>query len=540
MTRIGRRQLNAVLGNAAVLVLLAALAAVLLGWQRAPLEWRDPGPARLLGAAGVVLAYAAFCLLLQRRRAARAPAATEAVGDAVLVVFASQTGTAEDLAQRTAVALEQAGLTARLIALDRLHAPLLQQARCALFVLSTYGEGDPPDMAAGFARRLLSQALPLVQLRYGVLALGDSAYTHFCGFGRRVDAWLRQQGAQALFDRIDVDNVDAGALRHWQHQLGVLAGSSDQPDWSPPRYARWRLQQRRELNPDSLGGACFLLSLQPADGEPMDWDAGDVAEIGPRHAPAAVHALLDRLGLDGDRLLAGGETQAEFLARHHWPDAAPVSAAASALDAWLAALTPLPHREYSIASIPADGRLDLLVRQWRREDGSYGVGSGWLTLHAEPGARIDLRLRRNRQFHLPPQPCPLILIGNGTGIAGLRALLRARAAAGQQRNWLLFGERQRARDFFFADEIHAWQRSGLLERVDLAFSRDQAERIYVQQRVGEAAAALREWVAAGACIYVCGSLQGMAPAVDAQLRGALGAGLLDQMVEQGRYRRDVY
>lgn len=529
------------IGNAAVLLALVVIAVVFAYWQRVPLTWPHPAPARLAGASVVVALFAAFCSALswrRRARAARLQVAAVAAGDPVLVAYASQTGTAEDLARRTLRTLADAGCAARLVAFDAIDDALLLATRRALFVVSTCGEGDPPDMAAGFARRQLAHTLALPQLRYGVLALGDSEYVNFCGFGRRVDAWLRQQGAQALFDRIDVDNAEPGALRHWQHQIGVLAGRTDEPDWTAPRYSRWRLVARRRLNPGSVGGACFLLSLHAPPGETLHWSAGDVAEIGPRHAPDVVTAQLQRCGLDGERQLDGGERVAEFLARHQWPETAP--AGGDAGGAWLASLKPLPHREYSIASIPQEGRLDLLVRQWRRDDGSHGLGSGWLTAHAAVGAAIDLRLRRNSQFHLPPLPCPLILIGNGTGIAGLRALLKARAERGQRRNWLLFGERQRAHDFFFAEEIEAWQRSGVLERVDLAFSRDQAERIYVQRRVGEAAATLREWVAAGACIYVCGSLQGMASAVDAELRSALSAEVVDALAEQGRYRRDVY
>ncbi len=541
MSRRQRWFSRGVIGNSVVLFALAVIAVVLAKWQRVPLAWVDPAPTRLAGAVAVIVVFTMFCLALRMRRrvrAARLQVAEVAVADAVLVAYASQTGTAEDLARRTLRTLADAGCAARLVAFDAIDEALLRATRRALFVVSTYGEGDPPDMAAGFARRLLAHKLALPQLRYGVLALGDSEYVNFCGFGRSVDTWLRQQGAHALFDRIDVDNADPGALRHWQHQIGVLAGRTDEPDWTAPRYSRWQLTARRELNPGSVGGACFLLSLQAPHGETPEWSAGDVAEIGPRHAREAVAAQLQRCGIDGERLLDGGESVAEFLARHQWPETTPTAGEAG--DEWLASLKPLPHREYSIASIPQDGRLDLLVRQWRRDDGSHGLGSGWLTAHAAVGTTIDLRLRRNSQFHLPPQPCPLILIGNGTGIAGLRALLKARAAQGQRRNWLLFGERQRSRDFFFADEIETWQRSGVLERVDLAFSRDQAERIYVQQRVRETAAVLREWVAAGACIYVCGSLQGMAPAVDAELRAALGMDTVDSLAEQGRYRRDVY
>jgi sulfite reductase (NADPH) flavoprotein alpha-component len=532
-------QRRAVAGNVATLVLLALIALAFGRWQRTAILWQDPGMSRIVATLIIVAAFVGFVLVRHSRRLRRLAAEATSVSDAAattLVVYASQTGMAEDLARRTQRSLVDAGTPAQLVAIDALDESVLRESRRALFVVSTYGEGDPPDMAAGFARRLLARSVPLQGLDYGVLALGDREYVEFCGFGRRVDAWLRQQGARALFDRIDVDNGDSGALRHWQHQIGVVAGSTDEPDWSPPRYARWRLAERRELNPGSVGGACFLLAFEAPAGEAAHWDAGDIAEIGPRHAPEAVAAQLARCRFDGAQRRDDGETVAEFLARHHWSEAP----ADDADPAWLAALKPLPHREYSIASIPQDGRLELVVRQWRRDDGSLGVGSGWLTVHARIGESVDLRLRRNSHFHAPAQPCPLILVGNGTGIAGLRALLKARAVSGHHRNWLLFGERQRSRDFFFGEEIERWQRDGLLERVDLAFSRDQPERIYVQQRVREAAAALREWVAAGACIYVCGSLQGMAPAVDAELRAALGAATVDALAEQGRYRRDVY
>lgn len=532
-------RLRAASGQVGVLLALATVGLLAACWQRAPLAWPAADTARLAAAAAIVAAFVAFCLLLAWRRRRLAPVVISATGaDAVLVAYASQTGTAEDLALRTWRTLDAAGCAARLVAFDALDADVLRTSRRALFVVSTYGEGDAPDMAAGFVRRLLAQSLPLPDLHYGLLALGDSEYANFCGFGRRLDVWLRQQGAQALFDCIEVDNVDPGTLRHWQHQVGVIAGSTDAPDWSAPRYARWRLVDRRLLNPGSLGGPCYRLRLQAPSGEAPAWQAGDVAEIGPRHGADAVAALLAHCDIDAERRDADGERIADVLARRQWPERWPEPGID--VDAWLAALPPLAHREYSIASIPADGAVELLVRQWRRADDSLGLGSGWLTTHAAIGGDVDLRLRRNRQFHAPDPAAPLILVGNGTGIAGLRALLKERAATGAARNWLLFGERQRERDFFFADEIEAWQRDGLLERVDLAFSRDQAERVYVQQRLREAAGTVREWVAAGACIYVCGSLQGMAPDVDHELRAALGAGAVDALIDAGRYRRDVY
>src|SRR5690606_21545868 len=135
---------------------------------------------------------------------------------------------------------------------------------------------------------------------------------------------------------------------------------------------------------------------------------------------------------------------------------------------------------------------------------------------------------------------PVLLVGNGTGLAGLRALLKARIAAGRRRNWLLFGERSARTDGFFAEELHQWKREGWLQRLDLMYSRDQAQRRYVQHALAEGADDVRQWVAGGAVVYVCGSLAGMAPGVDEALRRILGREGFEALVDAGRYRRDVY
>jgi sulfite reductase (NADPH) flavoprotein alpha-component len=176
----------------------------------------------------------------------------------------------------------------------------------------------------------------------------------------------------------------------------------------------------------------------------------------------------------------------------------------------------------------------------RRADGKPGLGSGWLTAHAPEGAEIAARVRTNRAFHGPRDDRPLILIGNGTGLAGLRAHLKARAALGRRRNWLVFGERTAAHDYFHRDEIEAWRAGGVLQRLDLAFSRDQDRKVYVQHRLMEAADALRAWVADGAAIHVCGSLEGMSSDVHATLTAVLGAETMERLADEGLYRRDVY
>lgn len=451
--------------------------------------------ARLCAAGVVVLLYLAACAyFLWPRRATfvSGVAANDSSSAATLIAFASQTGFAADLANRTAQSLQTAGAPVRLASLKDIDERTLRAAKSALFVVSTTGEGDAPDPAAGFVRNILDSSLVLQDLNYGVLALGDRDYDNYCAFGHRLDQWLRHQGATALFDVVEVDNGDEGALRHWQHQLSVLANSPDLPDWQAPRYERWRLSRRRLMNPGSAGAACFHIELQPREDAAAAWQAGDIAEIDPRNST------------------------------------------------WLPSVEPLPHREYSIASLPADGAIHLLVRQMRRPDGAAGLGSGWLTAGAKIGDDIALRVRANANFHAPATAIPLILIGNGTGAAGLRALLKARIAAAQHRNWLIFGERNAAHDRFYGEDLERWRADGQMERIDLVFSRDQPERRYVQERIRECAGEVRRWVSDGAAIYICGSLQGMAPGVDAALTEVLGADTLATLAATGRYRRDVY
>ncbi|WP_415766493.1 PepSY domain-containing protein [Pseudomonas sp. ZB1P45] len=457
-----------------------------------------------------------------------------------LIGFASQSGFAEQLAWQTAGQLQAAGLPVKVQPLADVSEQDLRDSGNALFVVSTFGDGEAPDSARGFERKVLARTLSLESLNYAVLGLGDRQYQHFCGFARRLHTWLGEHGGKTLFAPVEVDSGDPYALRHWQQQLGLLTGQAPVDTWQAPSYDNWNLTRRELLNPDSTGSGVYLLGLTAPT--TSSWLAGDLVEVLPRNCPWAIEHFLDGLGIDGRATVAlGGLSQPleQALASRQLPEnrAHLVGLHAQAL---VDALVPLAMREYSIASIAADGILELIVRQELHPDGSLGVGSGWLTEHAPVGGTISLRVRRNSGFHLPVEPVPMILLGNGTGLAGLRSLLKARIADGQQRHWLLFGERNREHDYLCRAELEEWLISGDLERLGLAFSRDQAEKIYVQDLLRESAGELKKWLAEGAVIYICGSLQGMASGVDHVLNEILGIAEVDRLIEQGRYRRDVY
>lgn len=445
---------------------------------------------RALGAGSTVAAYAALCAsiyLRERRRKAAAARDSVALSGSsdeppALVLFASQTGQAEAIAWQTARQLSAANTPARVMELNALDAATLATARRALFIASTYGEGDAPDGASVFVERVMSSSPALPSLRYAVLALGDRQYANYCGFGRALDEWLQAAGAGLEFDRIEVDNSDPAALASWHAHWGDTAAADEASSFS-----QWRLVAREHLNPGSAGGPVFHLGLVPQAGTPLpQWASGDLAQVAVTSDPKR-------------------------------------------------------PRDYSISSVHADGELQLLVRQEQHPDGTLGAASGLLTSTLSIGDTVTLRLRAHRGFRLDGNEArPLILIGNGTGIAGLRAHLRARAAVGRQDNWLVFGERQAAHDFLYREEIEAWQADGVLKRLDMVFSRDQAERFYVQHRLLQSADALLQWLRDGAAIYVCGSLQGMASGVDAALRQIAGEALISELTASGRYRRDVY
>ena len=507
-------------------------------------------PKRLIATAAMVTAYLVFCAVIAVRHAVRHRMPASAPGGdrgapAVLVAYASQTGTAEELAKSTFRALEAAHVPSRIVSFAHLDAVTLAQAQTALLIVSTTGEGDPPDSAARFVRTAMGSPHAAPGLRYGVLALGDRTYTQFCAFGDAVHASLSAWGAAPLFDAIRVDNEDPASLDLWWQQLQALAGAPLRTDPSAaPVTSTWTLAARTLANPDDAEHPAYYIALQPS-GELPEWSAGDIAVIRPRNDPADVTSLLARLDLDGEMQLdgpAGRQSLVRHLAGSVLPRTSDELAALVRQSPQLLVqgLQPLPVREYSIASLPEDGRIELLVRQMRLADGRLGLGSGWLTSHAALCGPIELSVRANTGFHPPDPQRPLILIGNGTGMAGLRAHLKARVKANVGKNWLIFGERSAQKSFFYRDEIDAWHRRGILERADFAFSRDRAERTYVQDCVRSRADDIRAWIEAGAAIYVCGSLRGMSTAVTKALGDILGADNVAEMIETGMYKRDVY
>ncbi len=542
------------------------------------------------------------------------PIAAPVPGKPLLVLYGSQTGTAEGLARKLHKEAQQRGLVSRMLAMDALQPADLAAAENVALITSTYGDGEPPDNAQAFWSVLQSDTAPaLPHLRYSVLALGDMNYPAFCEFGKQCDARLAQLGAVPLHPRVDCDvDYDAPALS-WRESLLQSLSESSSPallddkveahaghDKRNPFPAR--LLTNRLLN--AAGSAKevrhFEISLE---GSGLTYEAGDALGIFPSNCPTQVSELLALLGCDGEEAVPstdGGETSLRHALANQYDIMKPppdfLAAAASRpggeelrallepsrageLKEWLvgreiadvllalterfgaadfvALLRKLQPRLYSISSSPNahPGKVHVtvgIVRYATHGRNRKGVCSTFLADRCSETGRLPVFVQTSHGFRLPGDLTrPVIMVGPGTGIAPFRAFLEERRISGSTGgNWLFFGDQRSATDFLYREELEAMRADGHLSRLDVAFSRDQAEKIYVQHRMLEAAGELWSWLEQGAYFYVCGDASRMARDVDAALHsvceqaGGLApeaaAAYVARLKEEKRYQRDVY
>ncbi|WP_417452089.1 flavodoxin domain-containing protein [Kordiimonas sp.] len=515
---------------------ITAVLVLMFGMQNQVFAFLSPAYIQGCKAGGVFVLYALLVFgVVRGRRVEVTDVATGTEGE-FLVAYASQSGTAEELARRTAKALSAGGRIAHLVNFSNLDLTRLTGSETALFVVSTTGEGGAPDTAVHFETHITNGAPHLARLKYGVLALGDRNYPEFCAFGRALDNWLKAGEAQPLFDRVDVDQANEVAISLWfEHVASLGAVKVGLPS---DKFQSWYLDNRVLLNPGSENPAVYHVGLMPT-GKTPDWRAGDIAVVRPRNAPSLVQSCLAATRFSGNERVSYRNLDLSLaaalsnLALGHLPltHASP--------QALIDSLPPLPLREYSLASLPSDRRLELVVRQMRGVGGQLGMGSGWLTEFAPVGEAVEIRLRANASFHGPDDDRPMILVGAGSGIAGLRAHLKEREQKGHNRNWLIFGERNKRVDYLFEQELEAWRTRDVLKRLDLCFMENGVQRM-VQEVFYDKQTEVAEWLEAGAAIYVSGSRARIGVGVDKALKDLVGERHMQAMVERGLYKKDVY
>lgn len=529
------------------------------------------------------------------------------------ILFGTQTGNAEEVANEAADLARAKGFTPRVAELDAVEIDQLVAMENLIVVISTYGEGEMPDNAELFWESLSASTAPrLENLNFGVLALGDTSYEHFCQAGKLIDTRLEQLGAKRLGDRVDCDVDFEDAASVWLGTTIPDAGSvaanesaAPSPKKEKSGYSRKNpylstMLENRILSGPNSAKEIRHLSFDLGDSG-MTYEAGDALGVMPANSPALVTAMMSRLGANADTPVTGQErclgallttayeictpskdliSEIEKRANHQefshvvghgdkealeaflWgkdtldllnldPD---FQISADELVSWL---KPLQHRAYSISSSPnahpGEVHLTVAAVRWMYDHRAHGgVCSTFLSDQVPEGAQVGIFMTANKSFRVPADnDVPMIMVGPGTGIAPFRAFLEERQARGAKgANWLFFGDQHRESDFIYEDEISAMSKSGLLTRLDLAFSRDQAEKIYVQTRMLENGKDLYAMLEEGGHFYVCGDATRMAKDVDAALHSIIETqgGLtpeaateyVNRLKREKRYVRDVY
>ena len=550
-----------------------------------------------------------------------APEAKDAVpAERATVLYGSQTGNARRVAERLAKRIEAAGLAVRLVRADAYGPKEWAQERHLAIVISTQGEGEPPDDARGLLDFIAGRRAPrLPALRYSVLALGDSSYPQFCAIGRQLDVRLAELGATRLQPLAEADvDVDAVAAPWLDATVERVREVLKSPAARTPLlqavpnpvvadlavhdrdrpFAAPILASQRIVSRHSEREVLHLeLSLE---GSGLRYHPGDALGVWPRNPASLVKQWLDTLRWDGEQPVthagrtlplarwladereltrlargfvqahadAGGNAELTRLLRDDPAALAVLLDTHQPIDllrrypagwepaALVAALRPLTPRLYSIASSPAavGDEVHLTVSKVDYEafgERHWGAASSFLADSADD-ARVPVFVEPNERFRLPADDGrDVIMIGPGTGVAPFRAFVQERRETGARgRNWLFFGNRRFGDDFLYQVEWLEALRQGVLHRLDLAFSRDDADKVYVQHRLRERGKELYAWLQDGAHVYVCGDAKHMAKDVNAALldvaitHGGLSAedaaAWLADLLQQGRYARDVY
>lgn len=562
-----------------------------------------------------------FITGLRSGKGVQATAPTTRKATELTVLFGSESGNAEGLADQTVKAAVKSGFKAKAISMGDVTPAKLLGVKNLLVIVSTWGEGDPPENAIDFYKDFMSDTAPRLEgTRYSVLGLGDTSYEHFCKMGIDFDARLESLGAQRIYERKDCDVDFDEDYASWQK--GVLKALSDLDGaeaistietettaatlpsiaYSRKNPFPSKLNTRVLLN--GKGSAKETIHLEfDLEGSGLSYEVGDALAVLPSNATDVVDAVLKTTKLDANEtvtlkdgdctlkdaltnkleittitlpvlkrynefaqnteldVLLHPDNKQKFSDYAHGRELIDIltdfPAKELSANGFASALRKLPPRLYSIASSmkahPDEVHLTVgVVRYNTNGRQRKGVCSSYLADRINEGESAKVFVSPNKNFKLPDDPdAPLIMVGPGTGIAPFRAFVEERQAIGASgKNWLFFGDQHYLTDFLYQTEWQGYLNDGILTKLDVAFSRDQANKIYVQDRMRENASELYRWLQDGATFCVCGDASSMAHDVDKSLHeiiakeGSLSESAAEEYVKKlktdKRYLRDVY
>ena len=526
------------------------------------------------------------------------------------ILYGTQTGNSEEIANEAASLAQGRGFNPRVAGLDSIEVNQLASMDRAIFVISTYGEGEMPDNAQLFWDAISASTAPRLEtLEYGVIALGDTSYEHFCEAGKLVDTRLEQLGAKRFAPRLDCDVDYEEPSQSWLKENIPSLGddfvkptsvSLEKPKWNKKNPYLATLSENSILSGPKSAKEIRHIVFDFEENE-LSYETGDALGVVPTNSPDLVKLWLDRFDLDYDHTLDGMQSNIGDLLSRDYEISNPsndllyglepllenksLSEALSdenrdKLDKFLWGkdimdllnirldikfdltqimgwLKPLQHRAYSISSSPLahPNQIHLTVAtvRWDHNDRAHGgVCSTYLADMIEIGGVSPVFMLPNKSFRIPDDnQASMIMVGPGTGIAPFRAFLEERREIGATGyNWLFFGDQHRECDYIYEDEISDMTNSGLLNKVDVAFSRDQKEKQYVQHKMLDNGKDLFKHLDNGGYFYVCGDASRMAKDVDnalhqvIQIHGDMNSEKATEFVgdlkRQKRYLRDVY
>lgn len=544
------------------------------------------------------------------------PVVTTVAATKTLILYGTQTGNGKKIAEQLSAGLKAQGGDVSLSNMKDYRPQQLKQEQRLVIVVSTHGNGEPPDDARAFFNFIQSARAPrLEKLEYSILALGDSSYDEFCQAGALLDARFTELGAKRALDRVDCDVDFAKPAKAWQEQ--VLEQFKPQTEAANTQFAAnplaasvsealysneypFKSELLNSVNLTDTGSSKEVWHLEfSLEGSGIQYQPGDILAVQLPNDAALVDEVLRQGKFTGSetvklndhdldlrsalsnhlelstvtkrqlkqyaQLIKHAELQQaveakealkDFLWAADWADVLQTYPSELTAQALVELFRPLQDRQYSIASSPNahPDEVHLLVKrvsyQFNGREHLGTASNGLAGLKA--GDLSKVYIKENPHFRLPHDPqTKMIMIGAGTGVAPFRSFLFEHEAQGLSGNtWLFFGEQRFRTDFLYQTEWQSLLQSGVLERMSVAFSRDQASKIYVQDRLLEAGAEVYQWLQTGAHLYVCGDMHGMAKDVhQALLNIAIQHGnktpeqahdWLELLITEHRYQRDVY